>query len=57
MSTLLQKTLWRGQPIVCDGAIAFDTETTLIEPGKIPELIVLTCATESQSFIVPPERI
>lgn len=54
---LLKQKLWTGKPIRCDGAYGFDTETTLIEPGKIPELIVLTFSTNDDQYIVQPSML
>ena len=55
-SQLLNK-IWTGQPLKCDGAISFDTETTLVAANQIPELIVLTCSNNVDTFIVPPNAI
>jgi DNA polymerase I-like protein with 3'-5' exonuclease and polymerase domains len=57
LNKLLLKYKWRGQPVPCDGAMAFDTETTLIEPGVTPELIVLTFATNHAAYIVSPDQL
>lgn len=54
---LLKQKLWTGNHIPCDGAYGFDTETTLIEPGKIPELITLTFSTNEDQYIVPPHML
>ncbi len=57
MGILLKTHLWMGQQIKCDGAFGFDTETTMIEPGVIPELIVLTFSDNQRSYIVSPDMV
>lgn len=54
---LLKQKSWTGKPIRCDGAYGFDTETTLIQPGIIPELIVLTFSTNEDQYIVQPSMV
>lgn len=55
--SLYKKYKWRGQPVPCDGAFSFDTETTLIEPGAVPELIVLTFSTNHGAYVVSPDQL
>lgn len=57
MKSTYQRKVWTGQPLKCDGAISFDTETTLSAPDQIPELIVLTCSNNVDTWIVPPGGI
>ena len=57
MGILLETNLWKGQHLKCDGAFGFDTETTMIEPGQIPELIVLTFSDNKRSYIVSPDMV
>ena len=57
MGILLQTNSWTGQQLKCDGAFGFDTETTMIAPGVIPELIVLTFSDNKRSYIVSPDMV
>ena len=54
---LLKKYKWDGKPVPCDGVFSFDTETTLIELGVVPELIVLTFATNHGAYLVSPDQL
>lgn len=57
MKSKLLSRVWTGQPLHCDGAISFDTETTITTSNKVPELIILSCSNNHDTWLVQPNDI
>lgn len=54
MKSKILSRVWTGQPLHCDGAISFDTETTITPSNQVPELIILTCSNNQDTWLVQP---
>jgi len=49
--------IWDGRPLLCDGSISFDCETTIVGPNQYPKLIAMSCSNNVDTFVIRPDQI